>query len=245
MVGTNIERDRVAGAEVRPIAELVLVEDEPSMAKAHGGPLDAAVLIGHHAGTRNRRGFSSHTFVWGMEVLLDGEPLNEVQVYAQALAAEGVPVLVASGDRWMLEELGSGELVGARLVATKEGQGRARARSYDLRATRAELVEAIGAGLAAPPAPPALRAYPAELRVAVEGEELARATVESAADLLVRIATAFRASPRVAREYRQLARLLPAASGSLLQRAHRRLGSVAATPVMLAKERSWLRAAAA
>ncbi|MFI5027760.1 MAG: M55 family metallopeptidase [Solirubrobacterales bacterium] len=245
MVGTNVERERAGGARVRPIAELALVEDEPSMSKAHGGPLDAVVLIGHHAGTRNRRGFSSHTFLWEMEVTLDGEQLNEVQVYAQALAAEGIPVLVAGGDRWMLEELGSGELGGARLLATKEGQGRARACSYDLRSTRADLVDAIAAAMAAPPAPPPARAYPAELRIAVEGEELARTRVDSAGDLLGRIATAFRASPGVSREYRQLAGLLPADSGSPLRQARRWIGSVAVTPVMLAKERSWLRAAPA
>ena len=160
MVGTNIERGRVAGAEVRPIAELALVEDEPSMSKAHGGPLDAVVFVGHHASTRNPRAFCSHTFVWEMEVELDGEALNEVQVYAQALAAEGIPVLAASGDHWMLEELAPNELGGARLVPTKEGQGRARARSYDLRSTREDLAAAIGAGFAAPPSP----ARPAPIR---------------------------------------------------------------------------------
>jgi D-aminopeptidase len=180
-----------------------------------------------------------------MEVTLDGEPMNEVQVYAQGLAAEGIPVLVASGDRWMLEELDAGELGGARLVPTKEGQGRARARSYDLRATRAALSEAIGAAMAAPPSPPPSRSYPAELRITVEGRELGRRSVDGPAELLGAIATVFRASPSVAREYRQLARLLPAAAGPLAQRAHRRLGSAVATPVMLAKERSWLKAAPA
>jgi D-aminopeptidase len=245
MVGTNVERDRLPGVEVRPIAELALVEEEPSMSKAHGGPLDAVVFIGHHASTRNSRAFCSHTFVWEMEVTLDGEPMNEVQVYAQGLAAEGIPVLVASGDRWMLEELGVGELGGAHLIPTKEGQGRARARSYDLRATRAALSEAIGAAIAAPPSPPPSRSYPAELRIAVEGRELVLRTVADAAELLGEIATVFRTSPSVAREYRQLARLLPAGAGPLAQRAHRRLGSAIATPVMLAKERSWLRAAPA
>ena len=134
MVGTNIERERMpAGVEVRPIADLALVEAEPSFEKANGGPLDAVVMIGHHAKTTSPRGFSSHTFIWDMEVLLDGEPLSEVQVYAQGLAAEGVPVLACAGDRWLLEELGEGELGGARLIPTKEGQGRARARSYDPR----------------------------------------------------------------------------------------------------------------
>ncbi len=132
IVGTNVERGRMPeGVEVRPIADLALVEADPSMTKAHGGPLDAVVMIGHHARTPSPNGFCSHTFIWEMEVLLDGESLSEVQVYAQGLAAEGIPMLVAAGDRWLLEELGDGELGSARLLATKEGEGRARARSID------------------------------------------------------------------------------------------------------------------
>jgi len=99
--------------------------------------------------------------------------------------------------------------------------------------------------MATPPSPPPSRSYPAELRIAVAGRELGRRTVGSAAELLGEIATVFRASPSVAREYRQLAWLLPAGAGPLAQRAHRRIGSAIATPVMLAKERSWLRAAPA
>jgi D-aminopeptidase len=243
MVGTNLERDRVpAGIEVRPIADLALVEAEPSLTKANGGPLDAVVFVGHHASTPNPRAFCSHTFIWGMEVLLDGESLNEVQVYGQGLAAEGIPVLAASGDRWMLEELGEGELGGARLVATKEGRGRARARAFEAGAVRAELAESIAAALATPPQPPPARDYPVQLRILVEGEELARTTVAEPADLLTAIATAFRSS-QVSREYRQLAKLLPAGHDSWARALQRRLGSLLATPVMLAKERRWLAAA--
>jgi len=240
MVGTNIERDRMPdGIEVRPIADLALVEAEPSLSKAHGGPLDAVVFIGHHASTTNPRGFSSHTLVWDMEVLLDGESLNEVQIYAQGLAAEGIPALAVAGDRWMLEELGEGELGEARLVVTKEGQGRASARSRDVTSTRKELAEALAATFAAPPSPPPARSYPAELRITVEGEELARTTVSKPADLLTEIATVFRTS-QVSREYRQLAKLLPAGHDSPLRAAQRRVGSLVATPVMRSKERRWL-----
>ncbi len=168
MVGTNIERERMPdGVEVRPIADLALVEADPSMTKANGGPLDAVVMLGHHAGTPSPRGFCSHTFVWDMEVLLDGQSLNEVQVYAQGLAAEGIPVLVASGDRCMLDEIGEAELGSARRVATKEGQGRARARSREVGMVHAELAESIGAAFSAPLLPPPARGYPAELRIAV------------------------------------------------------------------------------
>ena len=240
MVGTNVQRERMPdGIDVRPIADLALVEAEPSFTKAHGGALDAVVLLGHHASTTSPRGFSSHTFVWDMEVLLDGQPLSEVQVYAQGLAAEGIPVLVAAGDRWMLEELGEGELGSARLVATKEGQGRAQARSYDLAATRSELAAAIGTALAAPLRPPPARSYPAQLRISVAGEQLATTTVSAPSDLLTAVATVFRTS-QVSREYRQLAKLFPARHGSRVRGARRRLGGLLATPVMLAKERRWL-----
>jgi D-aminopeptidase len=240
MVGTNVERERMpAGVEVRPIADLALAEAEPSMTKANGGPLDAVVFVGHHASTPNPRAFCSHTFIWEMEVQLDGESLNEVQVYAQALAAEGIPVLAATGDRWMLEELGEGELGGAGLVATKEGLGRGRARSHDPAATQAELTAAIVGAVGGAPSPPPARSYPAELRITAEGEELARRTVAEPGELLTAIATVFRTS-QVSREYRQLAKLLPAGHDSRLRGLQRRLGSRIATPVMRAKERRWL-----
>jgi len=231
-----------AGVDVHPIAELALVEADPSIAKAHGGPLDAVVMIGHHASTPNPRAFCSHTFVWEMEVLLDGDSLSEVQVYAQALAAEGIPALVVSGDRWMLDELGEGEMGSARLLATKEGEGRGRARSRDLDTVRAELTESIAAALDGPLRPPPARSYPAQLRITAEGEEIANTTVSEPADLLRTIADAFRTS-QVSREYRQLAKLLPARHDSRLRSAQRRLGSLVATPVMRSKERRWLSAA--
>ena len=243
MVGTNIERGRMpAGVEVRPIADLALAEADPSMTKAHGGPLDAVVMIGHHARTVSPKGFCSHTFIWEMEVLLDGEQLSEVQVYAQGLAAEGIPILVAAGDRWLLEELEAGELGNARLLATKEGQGRARARSDAPADVHAELRDSIAAALAAPLQPPPARSYPAELAIRVEGEEIARTTVAEPGDLLTEIATVFRTS-QVSREYRQLAKLLPADHDSRLRTAQRRLGSLLATPVMRSKESKWLASA--
>jgi D-aminopeptidase len=242
MVGTNIERERMpAGVEVRPIADLALNEAEPSVAKAHGGPLDAVVMVGHHARTPSPRGFCSHTFIWEMEVLLDGEQLSETQTYAQALAAEGIPILVAGGDRWLLEETEESELGSARKVVTKEGLGRARARSVAPAAAHAQLREAIAEAMAGPLQPPPARDYPAELVIRVEGEEIARTTVTEPSDLLTAIATVFRA-PAVSREYRQLAKLLPPDS-SPLRSLQRHAGSLLATPVMRGKERAWLAAA--
>jgi D-amino peptidase len=241
MVGTNIERERMPeGVEVRPIADLALNEAEPSFAKAAGGAgLDAVVLIGHHAKTPSPRGFSSHTFIWEMEVELDGASLSETQVFAQGLAAEGVPILVASGDRWLIEELDDGELGSARLVAAKEGEGRARATSLDPGEARVKLAEAVGEALGAARQPPPSRDYPAELRVAVSGEEIARTAVSDASELLGAVATIFRES-QVSREYRQLAALLPSGHDSRLKAIRRRLGSLLATPAIRSKEKRWL-----
>jgi D-amino peptidase len=243
MVGTNVERERMpAGVEVRPIADLALNEAEPSMAKAHGGPLDAVVMIGHHARTPSPKGFCSHTFIWGREVLLDGDSLSETQTYAQALGAEGIPILVAAGDRWLLEEMRDGELGSARLVTTKEGEGRARASSIEPADAHVALRGAIAGALAEPKQPPPSRDYPAELVIRVEGEEIARTTVAEPADLLTAIAETFRTS-QVSKEYSQLAKLLPSDHDSRLRAFQRRAGSLLATPVMRGKEREWLAAA--
>ncbi len=241
MVGTNVERERMpAGVAVRPIADLALAESEPSFAKAAGGAeLDGVVLIGHHARTSSPQGFCSHTFIWEMEVELDGRPLSETQVYAQGLAAEGVPVLAAGGDSRLLDELDDGELGSARLVPVKDGRGRAAADSVDPAAARARLAAAVGESLAGRREPPPARSYPAELRVTLAGEEIAVVVVDEPADLLPAVARVFRES-RVSREYRQLARLLPAGHDSKLRAAQRRLGSLVATPAIRAKERRWL-----
>ena len=195
MVGTNIERERMpAGVEVRPIADLALNEAEPSIAKAHGGPLDAVVMVGHHARTPSPKGFCSHTFIWGMEVLLDGAQLSETQTYAQALGAEGIPILVASGDRWVLEETEEGELGSALKVVDEGGRrtGATPARRTPSRSTPS------CARRSPPrwPAPGSHRRHAAtrpSWSIRVEGEEIARTTIAEPAELLTAIATVFRA----------------------------------------------------
>ena len=102
----------------------------------------------------------------------------------------------------------------------------------------------LRSAFAAPPPPPPARSYPAELRITVEDEELARTTVTEPGELLTAIATTFRTS-HVSREYRQLAKLLPAGHDSRVRAVQRRLGSLLATPVMRSKERQWLAAARA
>ncbi len=241
MVGTNIERERMpAGVEVRPIADLALTESEPSMAKAHGGPLDAVVMLGHHASHQDpARLLLAHLHLGdgglARRRLRSARPASTRRRWRPRASRSSSPAATAGCSRSSSE----GELGGARLVETKVGEGRARAHSHELAAVHAELAEAIGAACAAPPQPPPARTYPAELRIAVEGEEIARTTVDDPAELLTAIADVFRSS-QVSREYRQLAKLLPAEDGSRLRAARRRAGSLLARPVMAAKERRWL-----
>ena len=241
MVGTNIERERMPeGVEVRPIADLALVEADPSFTKAAGGELDAAVLIGHHAKTTSPRGFSSHTFIWEMEVELDGDPLSETQVFAQGLAAEGIPILAAAGDRRLLEELDEGELGSARLVATKDGRG---ARPGEIDRPRRGPREA-GRGDRASRSParsgrPPRAAYPAELRVSVSGEEIARTTVADSSDLLRAVADDLQGEQGLTR-VPAARRPAPRRPRSRAKAIRRRLGSLLATPTIRAKEKRWL-----
>ena len=174
MVGTNVERERMpAGVEVRPIADLALTEAEPSMSRAAGGgKLDSVVLIGHHASTPTKLGFCSHTFIWEMEVLLDGESLCEAQAFAQGLAAEGIPALAVSGDSRMLETFGEGEL-GAPPWSR---QRRARVVTPPARETRAR-----SGPSSPPPSPPRspprwCRPRPAPIRPSCESPSPARSS---------------------------------------------------------------------
>ena len=239
MVGTNIERERMpAGVEVRPIADLALTEAEPSMSRAAGGgKLDAVVLIGHHASTPTKLGFCSHTFIWEMEVLLDGESLCEAQAFAQGLAAEGIPALAVSGDSRMLETFGEGELGSARPGHGQGGPGSRRG------------------PLAGPGHGPG--------RALLLGRRRARRPAGAAPAPLLSGRAADHRRRRGAREHHRLraggaagddrrrlplepglTRVPPAGEADARRvGVRRRLGSLLATPVMLAKERRWLAAA--
>lgn len=92
------------------------------------------------------------------------------------------------------------EVLLAKLVTSKEGQGRGQASSREVNAVRAELAASIAAAWTEP----------------------------------------LRRTSQVSREYRQLAKLLPAGDDSRLRALQRRLGSLVATPVMRSKERAWL-----
>ena len=65
----------------------------------------------------------------------------------------------------------------------RDGRGRPRSAPAE---AREKLADAVGAALAGPRQPPPSRTYPAELRVAVSGEEIARTTVANSDELLAR-----------------------------------------------------------
>lgn len=240
MVGANIRRDRLpADVPVHPIADLVTPDGDPSISTAAHGPVDAAVLLGHHASENSKHGFSSHTLTWGMSVFLDGLPMSEAQIFAQAFAAEDTPVLVVAGDDVMLEELGAGEFDAAQLIPTKRALDRARAVSVPTPVAHDRIAAAISRSFDAKTAAPPLRDYPAELVVSMDGEELLRQRIGSPEELLHGTAEAFMKS-KIARPYRLVRRIFPAHRGSDWRSVARRLCALALMPIVRRAEVTYL-----
>lgn len=240
MVGANIRRDRLpADVPTHPIADLVTPDGDPSISTAAHGPVDAAVLLGQHASGNSKRGFSSHTLTWGMSVFLDGLPMSEAQIFAQAFAAEETPVLVVAGDDVMLEELGTGEFDDAQLIPTKRALDRARAVSVPTPVAHDQIAAAISRSVEAKISAPPLRDYPAELVVTMDDEELLRRRIGSPEELLQGTAEAFMNS-KIAFPYRVVRRIFPAHRDSDCRSVARRLCALALMPIVRRAEVTYL-----
>jgi D-amino peptidase len=59
--------------------------------------IDAVAVVGMHAKTGSR-GFASHTFTLGIDLLINGQPITETELVALSWGRVGVPVIFASGD---------------------------------------------------------------------------------------------------------------------------------------------------
>lgn len=240
MVGANIRRDRLpADVSAHSIADLVTPGGDPSISTAAHGPVDAAVLLGQHASENSKRGFSSHTLTWGMSVFLDGLPMSEAQIFAQAFAAEDTTVFVVAGDDVMLGELGAGEFDDAELIQTKRSLDRARAVSIPTAVAHDRIAAAISRSFDAQIAAPPLRDYPAELVVSMDGEELLRRRIGGPKELLQGMTEAFLQS-RIARPYRVVRKIFPARRGSDWRLVARRLCALALLPIVRRAEVAYL-----
>ncbi len=80
---------------------------------------DAAIFLGYHARAGTPDGFLAHTGSGSVKGLwLNGTEVGEGGLNAHFAAAQGVPVIVAAGDRTFTEQFSA--LVNTRTVATKE-----------------------------------------------------------------------------------------------------------------------------
>lgn len=66
--------------------------------------IDAVAVVGMHAKTGSR-GFASHTFTLGIDLLINGRSITETELVALSWGRVGVPVIFASGDDRLANDL--------------------------------------------------------------------------------------------------------------------------------------------
>jgi CubicO group peptidase (beta-lactamase class C family)/D-aminopeptidase/pimeloyl-ACP methyl ester carboxylesterase len=156
-----------------------LLRDEPFDAYTHlveAGVYDAVVAVGMHAKSGSR-GFISHTGVPGTQLLLEGRSITETELLAFSWGRVGVPVIFASGDDVLREDLST--MPWLEYVTVKEAVSADSARLRPVEEVRADLrtgakraVESLSRMRVMRPEPPlraALRAIPPADLSALEG----------------------------------------------------------------------------
>jgi D-amino peptidase len=68
------------------------------------GVYDAVAVVGMHAKTGSR-GFASHTYTMGIEIQLNDSPITETELVGYSFGRVGVPVIFASGDDRLAQDL--------------------------------------------------------------------------------------------------------------------------------------------
>ncbi len=115
--------------ELNPNAQLISGSPKPlSMMQGIDGSFDAAFLIGYHAQAGTAYSVLDHTYSGIVyQVSLNGRPLGETGLNAALAGYFGVPVVLVTGDKMLIEEAKA--LLGAvEGVAVKESYGRYAAR---------------------------------------------------------------------------------------------------------------------
>jgi D-amino peptidase len=100
------------------------------------GVYDAVAVVGMHAKTGSR-GFASHTITLGMEVILNGQSITETEIVAYSFGRAGVPVIFASGDDRLREDLRT--LPWIEFVTVKRATSASTAEPRPVEEARAEL----------------------------------------------------------------------------------------------------------
>ena len=100
------------------------------------GAFDAIAVVGMHAKTGSR-GFASHTYTLGIEILLNGQSVTETEIVALSWGRVGVPVIFASGDDRLAADLATMPWI--RYVTVKEATSASTADPYPVEDVRAQL----------------------------------------------------------------------------------------------------------
>jgi len=115
--------------ELNPAAQLISGSPKPlSMMQGIDGSFDAAFFIGYHAQAGTAHSVLDHTYSGIVyQVSLNGHPLGETGLNAALAGYFGVPVVLVTGDKLLVEEATAllGTVEG---VAVKESCGRYAAR---------------------------------------------------------------------------------------------------------------------
>lgn len=85
----------------------MIFRDEPFDAYSdlpESGLYDAVAVVGMHAKTGSG-GFASHTYTLGMDIILGGRSVTETEIIAYSWGRVGVPVIFASGDDRLAQDL--------------------------------------------------------------------------------------------------------------------------------------------
>lgn len=84
-----------------------LLRDEPFQPYVdiiEAGIWDAVVVVGMHAKTGSR-GFASHTYTLGIDLIMNGRHITETEIIGYSWGRVGVPVVFASGDDRLAADL--------------------------------------------------------------------------------------------------------------------------------------------
>ncbi len=89
-----------------PRAQLVFREKpfRPYVDLVERDAYDALAVVGMHAKTGSR-GFASHTFTLGMDIILNGRSITETELIGYSWGRVGVPVIFGSGDDRLAQDL--------------------------------------------------------------------------------------------------------------------------------------------
>ena len=59
----------------------------------------ALAFVGQHSKANTEHGNLAHTYTWGIQVLLNGKAIGEIEATAALAGAYGTPVIMLSGDQ--------------------------------------------------------------------------------------------------------------------------------------------------